>query len=1052
MKTTKRVLALLMCMTLAFNYVPANVTAGAKAKYTISKKAGTYDDAVETTVKATKGYKVYYKTSGKFKTKNYIASNASKSFAFTKTSTLSLIIVKSTKKIKAKTLNGSAYKSKIKTFKYTINKVNNPKYTVKDGVLTGGNFKGIKTIVVPEGVKKIGDRVFEYNKDMEAIYLPDSLVEIGESAFNECTALSRITFPVSLEKIGKHAFFECASLTDVYFETDSVTYESSIKEIGEGAFYDCDALSEFYFEGSITNVGDYAFGACDSLNVIVLGSGMTEIPNLMCWNCPKLTRIMIPENIKKIGRRAFEYDKELTSVDTEATFDEIGDEAFAECTSLSEFNINAVKIGKLAFSQDNALSDVELKEGLKSLGEKAFEYSGVSSSTVNIPASLESIGEGALDFNSVTEYTVSEGNPNYSAVDGVLFDKSKKTLIKYPTASEATSYTVPEGVETIGKFAFMNAISLTDVKLSKTTTKLEEGAFLSCESLKNVNLDEGLTDIGVAAFSSTGVEKVVIPDSVTSLGKGAWGSCSKLAQATIGNGIKEIPECLFACDSALSELKLNDKIDKFNATALFGSGLPFENVDMGGNTNFAVKDGVLFSADGKTLIAYPSIGNPFEEDTADYGEYGDYGEYTNVDPMVDSSNASDNASSDSRAASEDAVPTEPDAIGPYDVAEYEKEYTIPYGVETIGAYAFAGTSACVNKLFVPPTVKNFEKSSFGYLSELSQYPFSALGNITIPDATIIASADSAAEKYADDNNFAFFTEDCSANATEISMKMKEKKSFTISGAVKGHTLYFSNDPEIAKIDRATGAITPVAKGSTMLVAATGGKYFSCKLNITDGTEPKKTKDNYTELTDDKGLSKWINTYMDYNNTKAFIKKHCPAIREYSGNDYSHIVAAFYDPSDYYFKSIMGSLGEDYRQYVKLAENLSHELHQAKTNTNLRMFRGTSYIGDITGGGSKVSDMVNSIGKTYVSTAVSSTSLIHGVATGFSGGGVVLEIEGDKDNIPGMYIASFSQYPNEAELLLANKTTYKVLDAGVKAYINEEGYTSYEKYIKLKIVK
>ena len=48
MKTTKRVLALLMCMTLAFNYVPANVTAGAKAKYTISKKAGTYDDAVET--------------------------------------------------------------------------------------------------------------------------------------------------------------------------------------------------------------------------------------------------------------------------------------------------------------------------------------------------------------------------------------------------------------------------------------------------------------------------------------------------------------------------------------------------------------------------------------------------------------------------------------------------------------------------------------------------------------------------------------------------------------------------------------------------------------------------------------------------------------------------------------------------------------------------------------------------------------------------------------------------------------------------------------------
>ncbi|MBQ4232746.1 MAG: leucine-rich repeat protein, partial [Lachnospiraceae bacterium] len=754
---------------------------------------------------------------------------------------------------------------------------------------------------------------------------------------------------------------------------------------------------------------------------------------------------------------AFEYDKELTSVDTEATFEEIGDEAFYNCSDLTDFNINAVKIGKSAFEGDSSLMNVELKEGLESLGENAFMYVEASSEAthgiINIPSTLTSIGKGALDFNGVSGFVVSEANPNYSSVDGVLFDKSKKTLLRYPTGSVATSYTVPEGVETIGENAFSSAVLLTDVKLAKSTKKLEEGAFLSCESLKNINLDEGLTDIGVAAFASTGLENVVIPDSVTNLSKWAFGDCAKLKSATIGKGITEIPEGLFVSDTSLTELKLNEKIEKFNATALFGSTLTFDSIDFGGNTNFSVKDGVLFSADGKTLIAYPSIGEAVPDDI----EYSDDIPYdgTPLEITDTPGNVSEDASANSREIREDDILPGNDIDIPYDdfnYNDYVKEYTVPDGVETIGAYAFAGIQDYINKIFIPASVKNFEYSSFGYKSSMSQYPYDSFGNSAVEGATIIAPAGSEAENYAKKNNFAFFTEDCSGNATEISMKMKDKKSYTIPGAVKGYTLYFSNDPEIAKINKTTGAITPVAKGTTTLVAATGTKYFSCTLNVTDGSAPKKTADKYTELKDYKSLKKWINTYMDYNNDKAFIKKHCPAIREYSGNDYSHIVAAFYDPSDYYFKSVMGHLGEDYKQYVKLASNLSYELRQAKSNTNLRMFRGTSYIGDITGGGSTVSDMVNSIGKTYVSTAVSSTSLLHEVATAFSGGGVVLEIEGDKDNIPGMYIASFSQYPTEAELLLANKTTYKVVDAGVRAYINDMGSTDYEKYIKLKIVK
>ncbi len=1047
MKVARRVMVFVLCTVLVAGFIPTDVYVAAKTTYTVSSKAGTYDAAVKTTVKAAKGYKVFYKTSGKFKIKNCIKSGSSKSFGFSKTSTLSLIAVKSAKKINAKKLNSAAYKSKIKKYKYTINQVNMPKFTVKDGVLTGGDFTGAKTIVIPDGVKKIGDSVFEYNKDIESVYFPDTVTEIGESAFNECTGLSRIDLPTSLVKIDKHAFFQCSSLTDVIFEYDEETGEMVTEEIGEGAFFGCTSLKSIEIPGTVTKLGDYVFGSCTALESVSLGFGLTEIPNQMCWQCTALDTILIPDNIKRIGRKAFQYDSGLTYVgsEEELKIDVIDDEAFESCSSLEDISLRPARIGKEAFSETTSLKSLDVLSNAESIGDNAFNNATVGEVNVVIPESLTEVGSNSLNIQRPLGYAVASANPAFTDIDGVLYDKQKKTLVKYPTGLEASSYTVPDGVEIIGANAFDSEEELTEIKLPDSIVKVNDGAFYNCTSLNNIELKDSINSIGASAFSKTGVKNVVIPDSVTEVGKNAWAECDKLESVSVGKGVSKIAEGMFCGDTALKTLKITDKVDTFAPNALLRAGMPYEDIDMGGNTNFLVKDGVLFSGDGKKLISYPSVLEDYDLDTDDY-----------MDSSADAY-AEEIASGEPDAADTASGDSYPEDIAYEDQPdEYVKEYKVPDGVEVIGEYAFAGlASTVVNKIYIPDSVKNMEYKSFGYSGNIMDEIVYNFEVNPMSGAYIIGSADSEAHKYALDNEVGFFTEDCSGNATEMSMSIKDKKTFEVKGAVKGAIMYFSDDKSIAKINATTGAITPVAKGTATLIAASGNKYLSCKLNVTDGPAPKKESVVYNEYSDSKSLKKWINTYMAYNNSKAYISKHYPAVREYSGNDYSHIVAAFYGEDDSYFKRVMADLDGDYGQYLKLAKNLSYELHQAKANANLKMFRGTSYVGDITGGGGSLSDVVNAIGKTYVSGSVSSTSLKHSVSSAFSGGGYVLEIDGDKNNIPGMYIASFSQFPNEAELLLANKTTYKVVDAGVRLYHDDSVYggeDSYEKYIKLKIVK
>ncbi|MCR4717214.1 MAG: leucine-rich repeat protein [Lachnospiraceae bacterium] len=1050
MKNAKRFLAVFLCLAVVLSFTPNVKPASAKAKFSVSKKAGTYTNVAETTVKATSGYKVYYKTSGKFKKANLIASGKSKSFAFTKTTTLSLIVLKSNKNVKMKKLNSSSYKSKIKSYKYTVKVKAAPSFTIKNGVLTGGNFDGFKTIVVPDGVTKIGKGAFEYNKNIEAVYLPDSLTEIAENAFNDCTGIEKIVIPKGVKKVGDYAFFQCVSLLQADFEPDEETYEPSVEYIGKGAFYGCESIENFNIPDTVTEVGEFALGACSSLTGVYIGKGIKEIPNQLCWRCSNIVTITIPENVKRIGSKAFMSNINMVELKFEGTLDEIDHEAFEGCSALPEITVDAIKIGEEAFADASGLEGIYLGENVETIEADAFD--GVYSEVGNfyIPAKLKTLGDNAINSVKTSSYVVASSNPYFSTVDGVLFDKTKKTLVDYPSSKTDSSYSVPEGTEAIANCAFYQDY-LKDVTMPNSVKTIGERAFSSCEDLENVTFSSSLNSIGECSFYATALKNIELPDSVTEIAGWAFASCRDLKTAVIGDGVTELKDFTFANDTSLSKVDVGSKVNAISSNTLAGAGIGFADVNLSGNANFKVQDGVLFSSDGKTLFAYPTI---VKEE-----EYQDE-EYIDPDAVGDSDVSSD-ASADA-VAEEYIDSNEGDFYDPSSEEEYSNEpitveYHVPDGVETIASGAFCGSLGEMNvdRLYVPASVKNIEWNAFGYEGIPSSYDErdKAYGNHDVYRATIIGEKGTAAEEYAKKNELAFFTGEFSANATSISMKMTDKKSFTISNSVKGTTLYFSNDPSIAKINVKTGAITPVAKGTTTLIAATGTLYITCELTVTNGSAPKANSyDTKYKEYGEKDLRSWIRSYMDYNNIKAIIKKHFPAIHEYTGSEYAYTVASFYGEDEYYFKKTMAPLNGDYGQYQKIAVNLGHELSMAEVPVDIKLFRGTGYITDITGTGGTLADAVGAIGKSYKSTSVSSTALLHSVATGFSGGdkGYVLEMYGDKGSVPGMYIASFSQYPHEAELLLTNGVTYKVVDAGIRM-VDSEDYSSFERYIKLKIV-
>lgn len=123
----------------------------------------------------------------------------------------------------------------------------------KDGTVLVAVPPAVETFTIPASITRIEDYAFYCCKKLTEIVIPEGVKEIGESAFSFCDTLTNIEFPKSLTKIQDEAFCYCDGL-------HSVVIPEGVKEIGERVFYNCCGLENIQILSQNVVIGKEFFG------------------------------------------------------------------------------------------------------------------------------------------------------------------------------------------------------------------------------------------------------------------------------------------------------------------------------------------------------------------------------------------------------------------------------------------------------------------------------------------------------------------------------------------------------------------------------------------------------------------------------------------------------------------------------------------------------------------------------------------------------------------------------------------------------------------------
>ena len=160
-------------------------------------------------------------------------------------------------------------------------------------------------------------------------------------------------------------------------------------------------------------------------------------------------------------------------------------------------NDKVTAIGSSAFSNCFYLEEINLGNGVRKLGVAAFKNC-MSIQSITIPKNVQKIGYNVAYFcDKLAAYHVDEQNENYCDIDGVLYTKDKSKLVIYPKAKKLTDqiYTVDPACKEIEGMAFDYAAGLKEIKLPDGLTTIGRYAFLCCEQLEKLQIPETVTTI-----------------------------------------------------------------------------------------------------------------------------------------------------------------------------------------------------------------------------------------------------------------------------------------------------------------------------------------------------------------------------------------------------------------------------------------------------------------------------------------------------------------------------------------------------------------------------
>ncbi len=413
-----------------------------------------------------------------------------------------------------------------------------------------GDFPEGTTFTVPLFIKKISENAFAYKKGLKKIVIPDGVILDGSNIFDRCTSLEEAVLPSDLKELPDGTFSNTG--------LKSITLPDGLEVIGKNAFSGTANLKRVTLPDGLEVIGKNAFSGTANLKRVTLPDSL-EVIEESAFRSGGLTEIVIPDSVTTIGQLAFGNCENLLSITLGKGLQNIEENAFKNCVVLFEvYN----------------LSDLEITPGSKDNGGVGY-YAKDIYDTLSAASKIERASDGYVFYNDDGEYSLIDYDAEKTEL--VLPEKFKghdySIGMLFRNNMTLEKVVIPDSITSLPADIFNGSINLKEVVLPGSLTAIPDRAFYGCYALTKITPGEAISEIGKEAFAFSGVEELEFGDALKNIGDQAFFYCGSLRYVDLGDGVESIGAGAFKQCKMLNKIIIPVSVKTIGIEAFYETGL-----------------------------------------------------------------------------------------------------------------------------------------------------------------------------------------------------------------------------------------------------------------------------------------------------------------------------------------------------------------------------------------------------------------------------------------------------------------------------------------------